>query len=263
MATIAPEVLPFEPEISLFNEKQDATFWIGKVASGNVVVKPELYNPLLKFRGQVYVHELGFVGSENLDQTGRETDEDDKRSVLFAAVQNGEEITTDDANSQPKIIGSARLIIKESEGEPLPIEKYFSDIFHSKPIEPCISAEASRYITRHPNKKIQRAISFLILKALVNYSVKNNIDNVYAMMEEPLIKGLGFGGLPMEVVGDKKQVDNLNGELFPVLFRPKKITEELSWGQSSQAKRLRRFLFSEHGDRLTDQFLSEKFLGVK
>lgn len=260
MATVSPEVLNFNQQENIFNQHEGASFWIGRVSVGNLVTQPQLYNPLLKFRGQVYVNELGFVGTENLDKLGRESDSDDNRSALFAAVENQ---GIYEHQYEPKIIGSARLIVKDKTDNPLPIENHFPEIFSEKSAIVEKSAEASRYISRHPVKKIQRNISFLMISSLVGHSVENDIENVYAMMEKPLIKALGSVGLPMHTIGKPKQIDELNGELYPVLFHPFEIAEKLENENDVDASRLRKYVFYESGPKVSDRFVNSKHLGTR
>src|SRR5689334_23097596 len=91
---------------------------------------------IYRLRFEVYCHECGFIEEKDYPD-GRETDEYDKQSVHFAAI-----------NSFGEIIGTVRLIL--STPLVLPIKKYCPDVR----LEPEVSyAEISRLVI---SKRLRR-----------------------------------------------------------------------------------------------------------
>ncbi len=212
--TMLPEV-----DGSVFGNSSNASFWVGGVAARSLVTAPDCYEPLLKFRGNIYVHECGYLPLESLDEEGRELDRDDARSFLFAAIENSEDV--------PRVVGSARLISKDSEREQLPVEDYFPEIFDQQPIKEGESSEVSRYIARHPNKFVQGMVSIALVRAMIHACTENNFQNAYAMLEDGLLQKLTQSGIEAEQLGNPKYVDDLKGVLYPVVFKPFNLIDSL------------------------------------
>lgn len=251
MAISTQEVLPdrnLEIDPSFFNGHESARFWIGRVATGNVVTQLELYNPLLKFRGDVYVNELNYLRADSLDAYGREMDEDDKRSVLFAAVENSTlPVNGNSFSSDPRIVGSARLIVKESYDDPLPVERYFPEAFKLNVAEPGKSAEVSRYIARHSDKMKQHAIALALVRAMTHHCVEDGFEDAYAVVEKPLEQMLNFVGIETERLGEPKFIEELNGELHPLLIKPREVLK-FAAQDSEETALIRGFFQHENGD---------------
>ena len=214
----SPELLvpfptvPVSPEV--FESHPEAAFWIGKIATLAVKgIDPTGYqDALARFRGNVYVHERGFLQKDALDEFGREFDEYDTRSVHFAVIENETEI-----NQTSRLVGSIRLVTKETTDDKLPIEKYFPELFEENPIDTnCV--EVSRFISCYPEDKqfMQHVIALALIRAVTLYGVKEGIEDQYCVIEKPLYRSLHHIGIPLEVLGEPKDVPEQGGILYPI-----------------------------------------------
>lgn len=240
-ARVNPEV-----PVDLFNSHAQAKFWIGRVATMGIADGncEEYYDGLLEFRANVYIHELEFISIEDesgnpilnmngtpvLDEFGRETDDDDERSINFASIEH---INIDTAEEGARVVGSGRLIVKQGASRELPIEHYFPELFIDNPL-PDHVVEISRFIARHSDTEAftQHKIALGIIRAMVHYAVNNDIEDSYCMIEKPLVKLLNFIGLPLTVIGEPKDVPEYNGILYPVKIEPYKIIDSLEKDKS-------------------------------
>lgn len=207
---------PVSPE--LFVDHQDAAFWVGRVSLMGEIEDTEKFDAIAQFRANVYVHQLAFLPPESVDAQGRETDIDDKRSTQFMIIENA---TTD---TEPRVVGSGRLIHKRTAEDTLPIEGYFPEVFKDNPIEPT-AVEVSRFIARHENKQVQRFISLSAIRAMNLEITSNDFPGTYCMIEKPLLRLLSKIGLSLDVLGEPKDIEELGGILYPVLLNPPEILE--------------------------------------
>jgi len=223
--TIAAERIPeleFNSVVSaeIFRGHADAAFWIGKVA----LDEPEYYDALARFRANVYVGQMGFLGPEQIDSQGRELDHDDERSLHFGAIERLKNEGLDSA----RIVASGRLIVKDCTEEPLPIEAAFPEIFADKPVA-VGAVEVSRFISRHDDDFVQHKLALGIIRAMTYYSVNNDIRANYFIIEKPLLKLLTYIGLPLETLGQPKEIVEPGGvsTLYPICIDSRLILDSL------------------------------------
>lgn len=213
----------------LFVNNSDAQFWLGTVATGNVMHIPEpYYDGLMRFRGSVYVDELRFLGRNSLDSKGREIDEYDDHSVEIAVIEH-DPISSDTA----EVVGSTRLILKSEADQELPIEHYFPELFSDGPLS-VGSVEVSRFIARHPEKEKQHSIMKALLRTITLHSVENDVDSLYFMIEKPLVTLFKYLHIPMELIGEPKNVPELNGVLYPIRSDPRKMLSLVMSGEETR-----------------------------
>ena len=215
------------PEIVLVEElterQQSASFWVGKVASKGEILDEEHFEALSKFRAEVYVHELEFLPEEVLDDSGRELDEDDGRSINFAVVEKANE----------KVVGSGRIIMKDTETPVLPIEHYFPELFEENPIK-IGSAEISRFIAKHEDKLTQHKISLSVIRAMTYGLLNNGVEEAYCIIEKPLVDMLSYIGIPMEVLAEPKDVPEYGGTLYPIKIAANEILSSVKTDKSGK-----------------------------
>jgi N-acyl-L-homoserine lactone synthetase len=210
----------------IFQTHPDAAYWIGRIAAADPMASnPDYYDALAQFRANVYVNQMGFLGPEHVDAFGRELDADDDRSVHFAVIEN----ITNGQGPAGRIVGSGRLILKRTVEEPLPVEAQFPEIFHDNPIA-AGSVEVSRFISRHPDQFTQHAIALAVIRAMSHYSVNNGVEADYCEIEKPLLKLLDVIGLPLEQLGEPKEVMEPGGlrKLYPIRINPYLILESVT-----------------------------------
>ncbi len=239
----------------IFENHQNAVFWIGKVALGTEVILPDYYDSLLKFRGKWYVNELHYLTEDQIDTFGRESDLDDKRSVHFAVVENDQI----DNNTQARVIGSGRVISKTSWDEPLPVEQYFPEIFNKRPLEPG-SVEVSRFIARHEDRQTQHIVALALIRAMTHYSVESKVRADYCIIEEPLLNLLTSIGIPVEKLAEPKDIPEYGGQLYPVRINPYEILDSVKHDMSGTIA-LKRF-FKEEVPNQGIGFYPKSFTGV-
>ena len=203
-------------ETNLFADSPDSTFWVGEVGGLNGVQHdPDLFRSVARLRANVYIDQMQYLGEEARNEDGTESDEDDMRSIQFAAFEKVDDTTV-------RTIASGRMILKVSEDQPLPIEKYFPEVFD--PGIPTVgSIEISRFISRHPNKLTQHIASLAIIRAMAFASSAMEVPTDYCIIERPLLDMLNFIGLPVVELGEAKDIPEQNGVLYPVDINPHKI----------------------------------------
>ena len=229
--------IPVPAEI--FANHPDSAFWIGKVAMGNTVIKPVYYDGLSRLRAKVYVDEMHFLTAENLDTFGRESDQDDARSAHFAVIENASSQNSGSA----RVVGSARLILKGTNNKSLPIESYFPEVFEGNPLEDG-SIEVSRFIARHENRQTQHTIALALIRAMTHYSIDANLKSAYCIIETPLLNLLTSIGVPIEMLGGSKEIDEYGGVLFPVKINPYEIIDSIRQDMTGKIA-LKRFFQEE------------------
>ncbi len=211
------------PEVSadIFQDHEEATYWIGEVASLGQLTLPEYYDALTRFRAETYLH-LGFIATEAVDSQGRDIDIDEARSSNFAVVKQHRSDAT--ASSYASLVGSGRLIHKGITGAPLPIEQFFPEVFAKAPISEN-SVEVSRFISKEQVNINRHLISLSIIRALAFSSADAGVDNGYCIIEKPLYRLLDMIGIPLKIMGEPKDIPSLGGILYPVEINPYRVLE--------------------------------------
>lgn len=263
-----------EVPVDLFESHPNAAFWIGRVATMGSAVEnmQDYYDGLLEFRANVYIHELGFIqafdvdgtpaenenGTLVLDEFGRETDDDDERSVSFTTIEHTGIGTDDEA---ARIVGSGRLIVKYGASKELPIERYFPELFKDNPL-PDDAAEISRFIARHDGQDTyaQHKIALGVMRAMTHYGIENDIHESYCIVEKPLLRLLNFMGFPITVMGEPKDIPEYNGVLYPVKLEPFKIMESIGKDKTGTIH-LREFFGNPDGNIGNGAFYTDTLMG--
>lgn len=182
---------------------------------------PVIFNDMLQLRGRTYVGEKGFLEANALDQNGAElpTPEDYAGDTIQLALfeQNGDR----------HLIGGVRLLRKGSDDEQLPIEELFGE---GAGFIPEGSLEASRFIVE-PKRRAendQLFASLVIIRAVVAEALRSDAPKVCAVVEEGLYKHFVENiGLPFEVLGKPKFIEEYNTENYPIAFDPQKVLSAL------------------------------------
>lgn len=217
LATPAIHPIP-EVESRVFDDV-NAPFYIGILASKNVVNLPGEYLSALRLRANVYIDEFKFLPPEARQADGTERDSDDDRSHHYGVVEN--------IGGTSRIVGTMRAIIKDDSVDILPAEKIFPELFESQPA-PIGSLEASRFIARHPDKRVQSAISISLIRTIVAQSLEYDHKPVYAIVEEPFYKLLQKIKLPLEKLSNPKATPEYNNtENMLLRFMPEEIMEQV------------------------------------
>ncbi|MBA3757441.1 hypothetical protein H0X09_01075 [Candidatus Saccharibacteria bacterium] len=223
MSTLAPNDKIHNPEINLgvFNGQLE-NYWVGRIATANMKDRGRIFEAAAIFRGDVYLN-LGYVSPEQVDELGREIDSDDSRSIHFSVM---ERIPGSDPNNS-RIIGTSRLILKDSPHNQLPIEYYFPEVFQRSPA-PVGTVEVSRLIAHHEDGRIQYRTALSLIRAMTHFSINRGIKADYCMVEEPLLRFLNSQAIPTEIMGESKEITEQGGVLFPVKIEPSKIIKNVS-----------------------------------
>ncbi|MBX4201814.1 GNAT family N-acetyltransferase, partial [Candidatus Saccharibacteria bacterium] len=215
MSTIAPGIKSSSPEINsrLFEGQNGNNFWIGRIATLDSIEGQNIYDATSVLRANVY-SSLGFIPQENIDNLGRELDKDDARSVHFAVVESPL-LPDGKTYGRANVIGTSRLINKNSPDYQLPIEHHFPEAFEVQPASTG-TVEVSRLIVRHDNSRTQRTVALALIRAMTHYSIAEKIEADYCMVEAPLLRLLNGSGIPTAILGETKKVAELGGDLIPV-----------------------------------------------
>lgn len=208
-------------ESAIFKGHEDAHFAVGAVAIDDEVIngyQQEFYGAA-KLRAQTYV-DLGYVSSGDLDEYGTELDVDDERSVHFIVA---ERVATE---GLVRIVGNMRLIAK-TDGEPLPVEKFFPDVFTDIDV-PTGSAEVSRLIARHEDARVQNLLKWPLFIAGLKHVDKNGLGPVFGLLAPALTRSLVVQRVPIKPLAEEKFIEAINFTKQPVQIdvdRLRKVVE--------------------------------------
>jgi len=200
------------PEITsnVFAIHQNSRLAVGLVAVGDKAIpgREEELLGYLRLRAKVYAEQNNIISKDLILEDGTERDKDDYRSAHFCVIEN--------AVNNPRVIGAMRLIVKSKENpELLPIEEFFPEVFRANPAQQQ-STEVSRYICRHENQKVQNGLKWLLYAAGLSHAINNKLGPTYALIEQPLERGLKASGVPVSRIGEPKYIEEYNSENFPI-----------------------------------------------
>jgi len=223
MSTVEINPLPAElvtPILGneIFKANPEAAFWLGVVADREIVILPEEYEASGVLRANVYIDEMGFLPIEDRDVNGIESDIDDKRSTHIAVLEN----LTDSS----RVVGTSRLIHKDTENNVLPVEELFSESF-SEPAQ-VGSTEVSRFIARNPSRPVQGSISLSLIRSLTLEAHRQESKYVYAVVERHLANLFAKIGLPFVEVSESRMLDEYNSVNLAIRFEPEHILNEVA-----------------------------------
>ena len=203
------KVVPFV-ESDVFAHNLEARFAIARLAIGSIVTvgRDEEFYGSLKLRSNVYL-DAGFVSPDDLDARGTEFDADDERAVHFAALER---------TTNPKlarVVANMRLVVKGSGEVPLPLERYYPEVFENEQARPQ-STEVSRLISRHEDVTVQNALTWSMFVAGLRHVERNNLGPVYGLMEPRLARSLSSQGVPLTTLADERYIPAINATKRPV-----------------------------------------------
>lgn len=217
MTTITPGNT-YNPEIEtqIFTKRPEP-YWVSRISGAENIDRDKIFEASARLRGNVYLN-LHYVSPEQVDEKGREIDRDDLRSIHFSVLERAE----NGSGERSRVIGTSRLILKDSEHNKLPIEKYFPELFESSPAA-LGTVEVSRLISQHENPRIQHLTAMALIRAMTHFSIDRNIGADYCMVEEGLLRFLNSQAIPTEILGQPKEVEEQGGVLYPVKIEPAKV----------------------------------------
>lgn len=199
-------VIPVIEAPELFAEHPEAQFATGIIAVGNTVIPgaEEVFRGYGLLRAKVYADQTRMIDAGHVKDDGTETDEDDARSIHFAVVEHTGQLG--DTDRKQRVVGALRLIIKdELHPEPLPVEGFFPEAFTDEAAT-IPSTEASRYICRHEDPKIQERLSRPLFTGAVSYIAVHGLRETYGVVEPPVQARLSRD-MDLEVIADPKFVE--------------------------------------------------------
>ena len=216
-APLAIDALLPRVDTEIFRFQPEAHFWIGKTAArGGSIVAPDVYQAAGILRARVYIDEYSFLPGDARNIDGTESDAEDIRSSHFAVVENSE--------GGNRLVGTTRLIKKETDDQTLQVEKLFPEAFADTPA-PVGSVEASRFIARHPNKLLQHMVSLSLIRSMVLEANEEGSPYIYAVVEEHLERLFRNIGLPLVRLAEAKLIEEYNTPNMPLRFSPMDILE--------------------------------------
>lgn len=198
-------------ESQLFDDYQNAVYWIGKVATPGYVTRPDEYLAQRQLRANVYIDECNFLPSSARQTDGGETDANDVHATQYVVIEKRDQ--------QVRAVGALRMIHKQY-GD-LPAEELFANELHQA--LPQQSLEASRFIARHNEKMSQALISIGLVRVAILQAQQEQGD-IYAVVEEPLARRFSQIGLEYDELCPSKPIAEYNNTNNMLLrFRPEKI----------------------------------------
>jgi len=201
------DVIPEIDVPAVFAGNAEASFAVGIIAVGADIVPgaEEIYRGYGILRAKVYAEQTRMIDPTLVHEDGTETDDDDKRSIHFAVVENIG-LPTDEQRIQ-RVVGSLRLILKDKENPaPLPIEEFYPDVFADSPAE-LPSTEASRFICRHEDPRIQKWLKWPLFEGAVSYILAHGLERTFGVVEEPVEASLKKSGLVVTRIAEPRYVE--------------------------------------------------------
>ncbi|MEJ2853188.1 MULTISPECIES: N-acyl amino acid synthase FeeM domain-containing protein [unclassified Saccharothrix] len=189
---------PPEVETDLFDRHPDARYYVGVLALPGWTVRPREHEAALRLRADVYIDEQGFLPDDARHADGGERDADDARSAHFGVVERT-------GPGTGRVIATVRLILRERPGDTLPVERYFPEVFGGTPAV-ARSCEASRFISRHEDKRVQRTAFLVLLRAVAAWAAHHHYRRGYALVEEWLARHCRVLDVPYERLTAAKHI---------------------------------------------------------
>ena len=209
----SPVSFSTELKTSLFDDKNDAKFWLGMVAEASEVAYPPEFHSAKVLRANIYIDKCNFLPVSARRVDGSESDSHDLQAAHFSVVENR-------GSGRGNTIGNIRLISKLDEGDRLPIEYFFPEAFVDNPSE-ATTIEASRFIAAHPDKFVRGAVSISLMRSATEYAISKNCHSVYAVIEEPLQRRFAGVGMPHEIIAETKPLKEYNNtKNMAIKFNP-------------------------------------------
>lgn len=160
--------------------------------------RPEEMDNIYRLRYRVYGLEKHFIDPQ-VYPNGKESDNYDQHSIHYVAVKKI-------ARCEDKILGVLRLVMgsklllvcNQGENLTLPIAAHFE--LH-QPVDIGISAELSRLIVAPEERQLTTQILGGLICEAYRGALEYKVNNLYAVLEVPLLKMLRRIGLPFEDAG--------------------------------------------------------------
>ena len=180
----------------------------------------DAFSDILRLRAQVYIDEMGFLPQTSKLPDG--TESPDKYDLLestrhFCVYEEAEQTNT--------AVGTIRIINKESSEIVLPVEEHFGEFLGKAPVG---SIEVSRFVVAQERRAEHDKlfVSILLIRAALSNIIQEDSPRIYAIVEEELLRHLrDVIGIPFEVVGEKKYIDEYKTVNYAVTVDPKKILD--------------------------------------
>ncbi|NUT96668.1 MAG: hypothetical protein HOY78_32060 [Saccharothrix sp.] len=189
---------PPEVETDLFDGHPDARYYVGVLALPGWTVRPREHEAALRLRADVYIDEQGFLPDDARHADGGERDADDTRSAHFGLVERT-------GPGTGRVIATVRLILRERPGDTLPVERHFPEVFGDAPAA-TRSCEASRFISRHEDKRVQRTAFLVLLHAVAAWAGRHHYRRGYALVEEWLARHCRVLDVPHDRLSATKHI---------------------------------------------------------
>jgi N-acyl-L-homoserine lactone synthetase len=209
--------------------------FVGITAIGPIITDADMHLQAGRLRAEVYIDDRHFLGPEHRLPDGTERDEDDGRSIHLAAVRT-------DGKTTASVLGTMRLIKKESADEPLPVEKLFKI-----PEAAVGSLEVSRFIAKNSNKRLQAATSLALMRAATFIGAYEGSPSAYAIIENPLYRYFKTIGLPFVEVADRRWLDEYQSTNLAVRLYPQELVPALREKDAQRPSELAVAPFFENG----------------
>lgn len=217
---LTPDELTVPVERDVFADHPEATFYIGVIATPGVVHDARVYQATSRFRAGVYIDQMNFLSESARLRGGGETDSDDNRSVHFSVVENR------GAHEPPRVVGCSRLILKDDENVPLPVEHFFPEYFEDNPA-PVDATEGSRLIARHPDRAVQGLVALGLIRAMTHYSVEQSRQPIYAVVERGLATMFDRMKLPNTRLTELKYLEEYRTKNMALAIEPQRIATSI------------------------------------
>lgn len=212
---------------------RDSTFALILAASVDEVLYERELQGSGRLRAKVYIDEKKFLPPDSRNADGTEFDDDDDRSRHYVALERL-------SDRQARVIGTMRTIVKlgahtaevEPDAEPslLPAEKFFPDAFAVAPA-PKGSIEASRFISRHENAAVQKAVFASLIRTVIRQAYDLNNRPIFAVVEQNLKDNLQESGMPFDVAHDLVEIEEYDYTMNMLLrFDPGVVLEAIKKG---------------------------------
>ena len=196
-------------------ENNEPTFSTQEVAPTDVA-----FSDILRLRAQVYIDEMGFLPQTSKLPDG--TESPDQYDLLKSTKHF---CVYEEAELENVAVGTIRLINKDSPETVLPVEEHFGEFVGKASVG---TIEVSRFVVAQERRAEHDKlfVSILLIRAALSNILVAESPRIYAIVEEELLGHLrDVIGIPFEVIGEKKYIDEYKTVNYAVTVDPKKILD--------------------------------------
>lgn len=217
---------PVKVQTTLFDRAlRSSEYWVGLSGQGGKAVNENLEGAACRLVADAYINEQQiFAEKDRARLLGEEPDPTMQSAQRFVALRRH------DTEGWAELFATGAAVVNYglSSGH-LPIEDIFEDIFRDPSYDTSGCVEISRLTSRYPaNKFVSHAGLICMMRCVFEVALEVEAPYIYAATERFVLGAIKSFGLPMETLGQPKEVQEARAtttSLIPVRFDVPAISE--------------------------------------